>query len=82
MNWQNWGVLRRMLFAITPKFDYLILAAIRIINNRARLEDLQKLQNRVEQTVTLWNEMPDQLPNHDGLCHLIESVSEFESDLT
>ena len=49
------------------------------------ISDTQHLtvsQNRVEETVTLWNEMPDQLPSHDGLCHLIESVSEFESELT
>ena len=67
---------------VAPCQEVRELIQIRSRENRARLEDLRKLQNRVEETVTLWNEMPDQLPSHDGLCHLIESVSEFESDLT
>ncbi len=58
------------------------LIQLRARENRARLSDLQQLQRRVEETVARWKDMPDQPPGHDGLCHLIESVSEFESELT
>lgn len=67
---------------VAPCQEVRELIRIRSRENRARLEDLRKLQNRVEETVALWDEMPDPPPGHDGLCHLIESVSEFESELT
>jgi MerR family transcriptional regulator, Zn(II)-responsive regulator of zntA len=49
--------------------------------NRARLEQFNRLQSRVEEAITLWDSMPDQPPDHDSLCHLIESVAVSEADL-
>lgn len=46
----------------------------RIQANRARLEHLLELQERMEQALTSWEQMPDGIPNGDSVCYLIESV--------
>ena len=48
----------------------------RIHDNRKKLDALVELQNRMELAIKKWVEMPDQLPDGDSVCHLIESVGE------
>lgn len=50
------------------------LISQRIHANRARLEQLMKLQVSMEQALTSWENMPDGIPDGDCICHLIESV--------
>lgn len=51
--------------------------------NRSRLNEYIRLQSRVEKAIQLWETLPDQPPDHDSLCHLVESVAavaETDSD--
>lgn len=50
----------------------------RIRENRARIDAMTKLQNRMESALELWESMPDGVPEGHHVCHLIES---FESEL-
>ncbi len=59
----------------------------RIIRIRAgeihdHLEELKHLQSLMEEAVTLWDSMPDQAPDHESLCHLIDAMAKSERDLT
>ena len=47
-----------------------------------RLQDLQRLQRRVANAVAVWETLPDRRPDHDSLCHLIDTVAEAERGLT
>lgn len=46
----------------------------RIQENRAHLEQLMELQNRMESALASWEKMPDGVPDGDSICHLIESM--------
>ena len=41
--------------------------------NRVKIEEMQKLQTRMEQALTQWKAMPDGVPDGNSICHLIES---------
>jgi DNA-binding transcriptional MerR regulator len=41
--------------------------------NRVKIEEMQKLQARMEQALTQWKAMPDGVPDGNSICHLIES---------
>ena len=45
----------------------------RIIENRAKIEAMLMLQNRMEEALETWEHMPDGIPDGDHVCHLIES---------
>lgn len=47
----------------------------RIVENRDRLKELLMLQQRMEQALAQWQEMPDGIPDGDTVCHLIESAA-------
>jgi DNA-binding transcriptional MerR regulator len=49
----------------------------RIRENRAKIDAMLNLQNRMEGALELWESMPDGVPDGHHVCHLIES---FESD--
>lgn len=49
----------------------------RIRENRAKIDAMLNLQNRMESALELWESMPDGIPDGHHVCHLIES---FESD--
>lgn len=46
----------------------------RITENRQKLDELIKLQKRMERALDDWRERPDRLPDGDMVCHLIESA--------
>lgn len=48
---------------------------LRIDENRQRLEELMRLQTRMEQALDQWAEMPDGVPDGHSVCHLIESFA-------
>ena len=54
----------------------------RASDNRERLQELNALQSRIESAVEMWETMPDQLPSHESLCHLIDAVAEMGGKLT
>ncbi|MEE8387350.1 MAG: MerR family transcriptional regulator [Acidiferrobacterales bacterium] len=47
----------------------------RIDENRQHIEELLDKQQRMEQALALWNEMPDQTRDADSVCHLIEQAT-------
>ena len=44
-----------------------------IEENHIKIEEMQKLQTRMEQALTQWESMPDGIPDGNSICHLIES---------
>ena len=51
----------------------------RIVENRRQLDELEKLQTRMETALKQWEGMPDGLPDGHTVCHLIESYSDEDS---
>jgi len=52
-----------------------------IEENRSRIEEMLKLQTRMEQALEQWKSMPDGMPDGNSICHLIESFdAENETD--
>lgn len=49
----------------------------RIEENRVKIDEMMKLQTRMESALSLWQNMPDGEPDGNSVCHLIES---FEDD--
>ena len=45
----------------------------RIRENREKLDQLEGLQQRMEQAVVQWANIPDGVPTGETICHLIES---------
>ncbi|RLJ20515.1 MerR family transcriptional regulator [bacterium endosymbiont of Escarpia laminata] len=50
----------------------------RIHENRAKIEEMMNLQERMEQALEQWDLMPDGIPDGNSVCHLIESVEGSE----
>ena len=48
----------------------------RIVENRKKIDDMLKLQERMEEALDLWKEMPDGVPEGQHVCHLIETFQE------
>lgn len=48
----------------------------RIDENRQKIKQLKKLQQKIVKAKTKWDEMEDALPDGHSVCHLIESFAE------
>lgn len=46
----------------------------RIDDNRKKVEELLRLQNRMEEALAQWNDMPDGVPDGHTICALIDST--------
>ncbi|VAX10940.1 hypothetical protein MNBD_GAMMA26-1773 [hydrothermal vent metagenome] len=46
----------------------------RINENRGRLAELNRLQQRMDSALEKWKTMPDGGPDGEAICHLIESM--------
>ena len=46
---------------------------LHIQENRVRIGEMLELQNRMEQALKKWADMPDGVPDGHSVCHLIES---------
>ena len=55
------------------------IVRVRAAENAQRLEEAQRLQRRIHEALRTWQEMPDQLPDYESLCRLIDAVA-FEDD--
>lgn len=51
------------------------LMAQRLKEARHKLQDLKKLQVRMERATALWANMPDGIPDGKAVCHLIEAIA-------
>ncbi len=45
----------------------------RILGNRAKINEMMKLQSRMELALEQWELMPNGMPDGHSVCHLIES---------
>lgn len=54
----------------------------RIRENRRRLDEMIALQQRMENTLSLWDSLPDRLPDGDSICHLIEATGAEDANDT
>jgi len=52
----------------------------RIEENRVKIEEMMKLQVRMEQALVQWKLMPNGMPDGNSVCHLIESVESDEDN--
>ena len=50
----------------------------RIRENRTKIEEMVKMQARMEQALEQWNLMPNGIPDGNSVCHLIESIENNE----
>ncbi len=46
----------------------------RIRENSEKIQELLRLQTRMDQALSKWNKMADQIPEGDSICHLVESI--------
>jgi tetrahydromethanopterin S-methyltransferase subunit B len=47
----------------------------RIEENKRKIKELQKLQKKMEKSLSDWNNLKDSMPTGTSVCHLIESVA-------
>ncbi len=67
---------------VSPCPEVREIIRVRADENRERLDELWRLQARVDEAVALWETLPDKPPDHENLCHLIDAVAQAEGDLT
>ena len=51
------------------------LVQLRAKENDQRLADAERLQRRIREAVATWATIPDQPPDHQSLCRLIDAVA-------
>lgn len=51
------------------------IMAQRLLENRRRLQELEKIQASMEHAAALWVNMPDGIPDGNAVCHLIETIA-------
>ncbi len=49
-------------------------------DNAKRLEEAIRLQRRMSDAIKTWSQIPDQPPDHNSLCRLIDAVALEEPD--
>jgi len=52
----------------------------RIKENRQKLDEMLELQQRMENALIKWKEMPNGIPDGNSVCHLIESISSIRTN--
>lgn len=60
----------------SPCNDVRAIIEHRIAENRAKIEDMLMLQERMEQALEKWSHMPNGIPDSHSVCHLIESIQD------
>jgi len=57
----------------SPCADVRRLVQLHIEENRAKIDAMLKLQDRMEQALKTWEAMPNGVPDGHSVCHLIET---------
>ena len=68
-------ILRKSSSGQSPCPQVRQIMMLRLQETRLKLQDLEKLQTRMEHAVTLWAHMPDGMPDGEAVCHLIEKFA-------
>lgn len=56
------------------------LVGRRAADNERRLAAAKRLQSRIRAAVDLWETMPDEPPDHESLCRLIDALASVDGD--
>jgi MerR family Zn(II)-responsive transcriptional regulator of zntA len=59
----------------SPCADVRAILRERIRENREKIAELTRLQDRMEDALRSWEDMPDQSPRCTSVCHLIETAA-------
>lgn len=51
----------------------------RLEQTRVKFQQVKMLRNRMEKAIEIWDTLPDQAPDSDMICHLIESFDSEQS---
>jgi DNA-binding transcriptional MerR regulator len=68
-------ILRDADRGIAPCAEVRRLVRLRAQENERRLADAEQLQRRIREAVRAWESIPDQPPDHQSLCRLIDAVA-------
>ena len=71
-------ITRHAKMGESPCDDVRKIIQHRIQENRAKIEEMMKLQTRMEQALEQWKLMPNGIPDGTSVCHLIESIESNE----
>ena len=50
----------------------------RLDENKKKIQELKKMQKKMEKALDEWSKMQDSMPDGDSVCRLIESVAEMK----
>jgi len=68
-------ILRDADRGVAPCPEVRRLVQLRAKENEQRLIDAESLQRRIREAVEAWEVIPDQPPDHQSLCRLIDAVA-------
>jgi len=68
-------ILRECSHGYSPCQQVRKIMEQRLQETSRRLQDLEKLQARMEHAAELWANMPDGMPDGKTVCHLIEAIA-------
>ena len=60
---------------VTPCPQVRQIVQVRAEENEQRLSEERRLQRRISDAIATWREIPDQAPDHESLCRLIDAVA-------
>ncbi len=66
-------IIRHADVGESPCADVRRIIQQHIAENRAKIDEMLRLQNRMESALDQWESMPDGVPDGHSVCHLIES---------
>jgi DNA-binding transcriptional MerR regulator len=68
-------ILRDADAGLAPCPEVRRLVQRRANENEQRLADAERLQKRIREAVGMWEAIPDQAPDHQSLCRLIDALA-------
>jgi MerR family transcriptional regulator, Zn(II)-responsive regulator of zntA len=68
-------ILRDADGGVAPCPEVRRLVELRAAENERRLADAERLQRRIRAAVEVWRTIPDQPPDHESLCRLIDALA-------
>ncbi len=74
------GILDEARHGNSPCPHVRLIIQKRIEQNRLKLVELTRLQDRMEDAIEEWRSLPDGMPDGNSVCYLIESMAELPND--
>jgi len=64
----------------SPCDDVRSIIKHRVAENRIKIEEMIRLQHRMEEAVRRWESLPNGQPDGESVCHLIESFEDVGTE--